>query len=274
MTIVAPIFFSARYSPGQYVKNQLAWGNISPWQAGETATHPVGTEVTSIDALDAIIDEFSDQTIYPKISNITVIGHGGGGQLAQRYAAIAKEPAPHVHIRYIHGDPSSCVYFTPDRPTLPGSVLPSKNTCKLYNTWRYGFDGFSGTSEGLLSREEFFRRYITRDVISLVGYQDISHRGDQSCMARMQGGRMRRERNLIWYRYINTLARTEENLDGFPGSFDNLPDWSHISNNSIQLRLIIIEDASHNAAQIFGHASVRSALFRDDDVELGWRPKV
>ncbi|KAF7537545.1 hypothetical protein G7Z17_g12827 [Cylindrodendrum hubeiense] len=109
LTVVAPQFFSTRYNSNQYTEDQLAWGDLNAWQAGEPATHPVGTRITSIDALDAIVEEFSNQSRYPKIRNITVVGHGGGGQLAQRYATVAQESAPHVHIRYIHAGPGSTI---------------------------------------------------------------------------------------------------------------------------------------------------------------------
>jgi pimeloyl-ACP methyl ester carboxylesterase len=74
----------------QYSANELAWGDTNAWQAGDIANHPTGTQLTSFDALDALVDEFSDLTKYPAMKNITVVGHGGGGQLNQRYAMVAK----------------------------------------------------------------------------------------------------------------------------------------------------------------------------------------
>lgn len=272
--VVAPIFFSKKYNSGQYDKDQLAWGDVNAWEAGATATHPEGTKLTSIDALDSLISDFSDAQKYPRVENITIVGHGGGGQLAQRYAMLGASPPPHVHVRYVHGDASSCAYFTTDRPTSDTEVLPTAKDCKLYNDWRYGFHKFPGTADGEMRPQEFFKRYVTRDVISIIGYRDVTKRnGDQFCMARIQGGSKRRDRNLTWYRYVNMLARTNETLDGFPGKFKNLPDWSHISGGKTNMKLGIVEDASHNAEKVFEGRIGQSALFNDEDIEEGWRPK-
>ena len=51
------------------------------------------------------------------MKNITMIGHGGGAQLINRYAATGKDPqSPKIYIRYVVGDPSSSPYFTEHRP--------------------------------------------------------------------------------------------------------------------------------------------------------------
>lgn len=68
----------------------LGWGDVNAWQAGDIATHPIGTKLTSFDALDALVDAFANSTVYPAMKNITVVGHGGGGQLNQRYSMVAK----------------------------------------------------------------------------------------------------------------------------------------------------------------------------------------
>ncbi|KAM0425480.1 hypothetical protein ACHAPT_009269 [Fusarium lateritium] len=207
------------------------------------------------------------------MKNVTIVGHGGGGQLVQRYAAVGKDAPAHISVRYIHGDASSCAYFTPDRPIM-GNKSPAAGTCEFLNTWRYGFDQFPGTADGRKSPKEYFKQYITRDVVSIVGYRDVKSNGDTSCMGEAQGGAKRRNRNLVWYRYINTLARTSENLEGFPARFDDLPDWSFISNGSVNLRLSVVEDAAHDVDKVLQSKNGLSALFSDGDVYPGWRPKV
>lgn len=271
--IIAPQLFSTVFNSGQYTARQLAWGDLNAWQAGSVATHPSGTNFSSMDALDALLGDVSDRSKYPNMKNVTIVGHGGGGQLVQRYAAVGKDPPAHISVRYIHGDASSCAYFTTDRPIMKDeSTAPS--ACEFYNTWRYGFDQFPGTIDGRKSPKEYFRQYITRDVISMVGYRDVKSNGDTSCMARAQGGNKRRDRNLVWYRYINTLARTSEDLHGFPGRFGNLPDWSSVSNGSVSLRLSVVEDADHDVAEVLQSKNGLSALFSDGEVYAGWRPKV
>jgi len=90
-----------------------------------------------MDALDAIIATFSDKNEYPSITNITLVGHGGGGQLIARYAAVGADAPEGVHLRYIIGDPSTNAYFTKDRPVENHSGDPS---CDFWNTWRYGYE--------------------------------------------------------------------------------------------------------------------------------------
>lgn len=265
---IAPQFFSTKYNSGQYTDKQLAWTDLNAWQAGSRANHPSGTRLTSIDALSAMVEAFSNRTIYPSMKNVTIVGHGGGGQLVQRFAAIGKDSPPNLHVRYIHGDASTCAYFSKDRPLEQGNT----SACKLYNTWRYGFDHFPGTAAGSLKPEQYFRQYISRDVVSLVGLSDVESNGDQSCMAKLQGGRKRRDRNLVWYKYVHSLARTGENMDGFPGLFDHLPDWSLPSERSIKLRLSAVKDVSHDIKDILASDCGQSALLSDDHVELGWRP--
>lgn len=274
--IVAPQFFSKKLNSGQYSDTQMAWDDVNAWQAGSAAIHPKDTSLTSFDALDALVEEFQDQDKYPSMTNITVVGHGGGAQLNVRYAMVARKPVhDHVHIRYIHGDPSTAAYFTKNRVQhVKGEDdddLPKREDCEYYNTWRYGFDEFSGTADGLKTPKEYFQQYISRDVVSIVGYDDTEASGDNLCAAIMQGGTKRRDRNLIWWQYVNGLARTNEDLTGFPGTFDPLPDWSDVSNNEIKLRLTVVENAAHDAEDVFKGEEGRSALFHKNVLQ-GWRP--
>jgi pimeloyl-ACP methyl ester carboxylesterase len=269
--VLAPQFFSTKFNSGQYKTNQLAWDDLNAWQPGGQANHPANTTLTSFDVLDGLVKLHSDKEKYPKLTNVTVVGHGGGGQLAQRYSALGNDPPDNVHVRYIHGDPSSCMYFTADRPILSDTGT-SKDSCDSYNIWRYGFDKFPGTGGKRMTPKEYFTQYVSRDVVSIVGLDDTGSSGDTSCMGRMQGGTNRRARNLIWFRYINTLARTDEDLDGFPGSFEDLPDWSDGIDGNSHLRLVVVEGVDHNATELFQGNLGREALFHDGDIDEGWRP--
>lgn len=274
VAIVAPILFSDKFTPGMSRDNQLTWRRPDDWISGATANRPVDTKLTSINALEALIDEFSNKRVYPRMTNITFVGQSAGGQLVQRFAAISKDPpSPGIHIRYIQNNPSSCAYFTTQRPKVQNETLPSVDLCKGYNVWRYGFDAFPGSSGELMGPREYFRRYTTRDVVATVGYLDTDpEKGGQKCQEIMQGGRERRDRNLVWYRYINELARSGEDLDRFPGQFEHLPDWSDVSNSSVTLRLAVAETAGHAFLEVFGTKTGRSALYADSHVLPGWRP--
>ncbi|THU81243.1 hypothetical protein K435DRAFT_767424 [Dendrothele bispora CBS 962.96] len=284
--IVAPQFFSEKYNKGQYSSNELAFADVNAWQAGDTATHPSGTNITSMDALDALIIAFSNKTEYPSLTNITLVGHGGGGQLTARYAAVGADAPEGVHLRYIVGDPSTNAYFTQDRPMRDDSGDPS---CEFWDTWRYGYKNFNGTrTGGNKSPFQYFSQYISRDIVLLVALNDTSpDNGDQYCPAQMQGGSARRDRNLAWWTYINTLARTKEPVQMLQQTFNNspafvgLPNWSNVTKKTedgegviVGPRLIVVEDASHDAAEVLGGMEGRAALFssKSEDMPVGWRP--
>ncbi|WFD42588.1 hypothetical protein MPSI1_001234 [Malassezia psittaci] len=271
--VVAPEMYSAVLNKGQYDNQTLAWGAGNAWISGSVAVHPEGTNLTSMDALDAFVDYFSNSEMFPNMRNITLVGHGGGGQLMNRYASTGKDStSKNIYVRYVVGDPSSSPYFTKHRP-VTDTAIASKTTCPGYNTWRYGFYQFPGTLDSNMEPENYFARYVNRDIVNIVGLEDVDvNNGDQSCMAVLQGGHQRRQRNLSWWKYVNLLARSGDNLAGFPGNFSDLPDWSHTHNGKIKTRLAVVENASHNAEKIFSSSIGRSALFNDDNVEIGWRP--
>ncbi|WFD42590.1 hypothetical protein MPSI1_001236 [Malassezia psittaci] len=270
--IAAPQMYSAKLNKGQYDNDTLAWEDVNTWQSGAIASHPPGTNLTSMDALDVVVDHFTRRATYPALTNITMVGHGGGAQLMNRYATTGKDPSdPAVYVRYVVGDPSSSPYFTPDRTEMDSSIANTSD-CEGYNTWRYGFDMFTGTSDANLTSKDYFSRYIRRDVVNLVGLNDTEPNGDQKCMALLQGGTKRRDRNLVWWRYINTLARTNESLTGFPGNFKNLPDWSDTYTERIGPRLAIIKGAEHDPSKVFKSKIGRSVLFDAKTIETGWRP--
>lgn len=274
--IVAPEFYSAKLNSGQYKKDELAWDDINAWQAGEAAIHPSGSTESSFDALDALFDEFSDKSTYPNLEELVFVGHGGGGQLINRYGIVAKDmSSDSLSVRFIAGDPSSSAYFTDDRPTT-NPDMASKSTCPLYNTWRYGFVNFTGTLDGLKTPQQYFSQNVVRDVRYIIGQDDTDASGDQYCMAVLQGGVARRDRNLAWWKYINMLARTDEDVSGLPGNLtrDALPDWSHLSGGKLAHTLTVVEGATHDANKVFGSQLGRTVLFEKNqkDVQRGWRP--
>ncbi|SNX86775.1 uncharacterized protein MEPE_05484 [Melanopsichium pennsylvanicum] len=274
--ITAPQFYSTRFNSGQYTANQIAFADTNVWQAGEAATHPTASNVTSFDALDALLAEFSDTQKYPNMNLITFVGHGGGAQLISRYAVVGAglNSSSKIQLRYVVGDPSSNPYFTLDRP-LQDKTVADKATCPLYNRWRYGFDRFNGTkAAGLRTPQQYFSTFATRDIRWVVGYQDTQADGDNTCMAKLQGGAARRDRNLAWWRYINTLAATNQDLTGFPGALPNLSSWSNLTQGKLSHRLTVIQNADHNAQEVYSSMEGTSALFDDSqNVQLGWRPQ-
>ncbi|KAM4063913.1 putative transmembrane protein [Hirsutella rhossiliensis] len=276
--VLAPLFFSAVQTPGQYRRRELAWcgKELEGWQGGAQAAHPPGTRLTAFDALDGLLAHLADRRIYPHLTNVTLTGHSAGAQLVQRYAAVGRDPPPHLYVRYIHASESKYAYFTADRPRLAGHALPSKAACQRYDAWPYGFERLPHTRGGIdkQSAQHYFRQYATRDVVSIVGYRDVKNHGDQTCMARIQGGHARRSRSLVWYRYVNSLARTGEDLTGFPGRFVDLPDWSYLTNGTVSLRIVVIKSIGHSSRFLLRSKAARPALFGNGTfASPSWRPE-
>ncbi|KAH8824670.1 hypothetical protein DL96DRAFT_1614707 [Flagelloscypha sp. PMI_526] len=231
--LIAPQFFSTRYNSG-------AFNDTNGWQAGDRATHPEDTTLTSIDALDSIIAELRIEHTLPWVAMFPM----------------------DYHVRYIVGDASTHAYFTEQRPVTV--VRPSN---------------FGGTAHdgGRKDTKEYFARYMSRDVVLIVAQDDTDNGGDQFCPAQMQGGIRRRDRNLAWWTYIQTLARSSEPVQLFNvgGNLTGIPDWSDVMpsrESGIGPRLLVLKDVTHNSTEVFGSEDGRRTLFQGFGMPLGWRP--
>ena len=165
------------------------------WMGGDDATNQ---PVSSFDAIDAILAQLSDRTRFPNLKNVVLAGHSGGGQVMQRYAVVGRggEKLIHVgvHVRYIIANPSSYVYFSPERPVLEakGSFMfeiPKKSCFGKYDKWKYGVNEpvpYVGDNDF----KEMEQRFVRRDVIYLLGTNDTdpNHPAlDKSCAAEDEG---------------------------------------------------------------------------------------
>lgn len=170
----------------------LAWDQ-QDWPAGSPSL--TAAQASSYDAIDAILLKLADRALFPNLSQIVVAGHSGGGQIVQRYAVVAKGDSAlsglGIKVRYVVANPSSYVYFVPDRPNSDGVLAPFEGagTCPRYHEWRYGLTGalppYIDQPAGVLEE-----RYLSRDVIHLLGTEDTdpNHRVlDNSCSGKAGG---------------------------------------------------------------------------------------
>jgi len=170
----------------------LRWGRDS-WMAGDPAHGPA--PVSSFEAIDAILARLADRTLFPNLKTVVVAGHSGGGQVVERYAVVGKGEAAltakGILVRYVVANPSSYVYFSPDRPLPTGGTGPFAGAaaCPAFNDWKYGFGALppyvaGATVAGLESR------FATRDVIYLLGTADTNPNHpalDKSCEGEAEG---------------------------------------------------------------------------------------
>lgn len=173
--VVAPHFATQRdVTPGGHAFDPLGWPGGSPSQAG----------ISSYALLDALVERFGNR-------HVTLVGFSGGGQFTNRYAAVS----PTTLQRYVVINPSSYLWFTPERPT-------PEDDCATANLWRYGLGGRVGYA-GAGDDDTIRARYASRSVHYLIGTADDDPNSpslDRSCGAMAQGAN-REERALAYHQH-------------------------------------------------------------------------
>jgi poly(3-hydroxybutyrate) depolymerase len=230
--LIAPVF---RSNDGEGCQDSLGSDELewpcNEWKYGAKSLNDV---VDSYTALDRLIRRLADRKLYPKLERIVVAGHSAGGQFVQRYSAGTQISVPGVEIRFVIANPSSYMYFIPERPF-------SAAGCEDTNRYRYGLDGRTGYM-GVLSAEDLARHARERDIRYLAGGEDIAADDtlDVSCAARAQGSN-RRER---------------------ASQFVRLHGWPE--------RLNVIPGCAHQSGCIFSSEAGREALFGPLPPRSGW----
>jgi pimeloyl-ACP methyl ester carboxylesterase len=167
------------------------------WMGGETAVAPA--PVSSFEVIDAILSRLADRALFPKLAQVVLAGHSGGGQVVQRYAVVgtgeAKLAGAGVKIRYVVANPSSYLYFSAERPA-------STAGCAGFDHWKYGWQDAPDYARRQ-TPAAYEQAYIRRDVFYLLGMEDTDPRHpalDKSCAARAQGAhRLARGRAYVKY---------------------------------------------------------------------------
>lgn len=183
----------------------LAWTQEG-WKGGDPALSPA--PLSSFSAMDALLEHFSDRTLYPALTEVVVSGHSAGAQIVQRYAVAGQAETRLVNagikVRYVVANPSTYLYFDQRRPSANGSFEPAATTyCPRVNSWKYGMEKLPAyvAQQDLGSIEA---RYAARKVIYLLGMADTNpytHFIDRSCPAMAQGP-YRLARGLSYFKYL------------------------------------------------------------------------
>jgi pimeloyl-ACP methyl ester carboxylesterase len=177
--------------------------------AGDNA---LNAPLSSFDGIDAILALLADHTRFPNLKTVVVAGHSGGGQVVQRYAVVGRGGdalmGSGVHVRYVIANPSSYVYFSPERPVLDPHgeftfALPKKTCFGKYDDWKYGVHN-PPPYLGDASFSSLEQRYLRRDVIYLLGTDDTdpNHPAlDKTCSGEDEGP-YRFFRGKAYFRYL------------------------------------------------------------------------
>lgn len=204
---------------------QLYW-SFYGWSQGDLSAND-DVRISSY----AVADELLDRVRHlPTV----VAGFSGGGQFVARYAA----GTTHEPLRFLVTNPSSYLYWTPDRPGIPREQL---SACPVYNDYRYGVHRLNDymASAGELNLR---RRFSERRIIYLLGTADNDPRSssmDRSCGAQAEGAH-RFERGQRYWAYL-------------PSVFGPSIHTRH--------RLIVVPGVSHNVHAMFQHPDARMALY-------------
>ncbi len=181
----------------------LRW-SVQSWLDGYPAAGPAPLSAFSV--LDAILLRLSDRGRFPALREIVVAGHSAGGQLVQRYAIVGRASdavaSPALAVRFVVANPSSYLYFTPERPAGIGFAPFDAAACPGFNHWKYGVEAPPPYVAGNVVDLE--ARYVTRDVTYMLGLLDVDPNHavlDKSCAGEAEGP-YRLARGLAYLRYL------------------------------------------------------------------------
>lgn len=242
--LIAPNFFAGADAKKHPLEGMPLWEGDRGWNSGwDAANWP--QPLSSFQPIDELLAAFLERARFPQLERIVIGGHSGGGQIVHRYAVLnnidEKVRAAGKSLRYIVANPSSYLYFTPERAAGGGFVPYDATQCPGYDDYRYGMQQMMRYASGT-NGAELFRRYAARDVTYLLGTadNDPNHRSlDKSCAARAAGShRLERGRNYIRYE-------------------------RHLAGSSVQLnrRAFEVIDVDHNQARMFGSKCGALLLF-------------
>lgn len=166
---------------------ELHW-TFYGWSQGDESLND-GAAVSSYAVVDEIIRRVG-------VEDRVVAGFSGGGQFVNRYAAGSRIDAT----RFIIANPSSYLYFTPERP---GADPKQLKACPGYDNYRYGVRALN-TYMGQSTPTQLTERYGRRRITYLLGDADsdpASASMDKHCGAQAEG-RHRFERGSRYWAYL------------------------------------------------------------------------
>jgi hypothetical protein len=190
----------------------LFWGGETGegWKKGDdsvsTEGHPRQAAASSFEVVDRIIEQIALKGSFPNLKAVIVIGHSAGGQYVNRYAAgtrIGKSLPEGIHLRFIVANPSTYMYLTDERrlPEIANEFAVPEDADPDYNDYKYGLDNLNPYMAAV-GAETIRARYSKKDVVYLLGGEDIQQEYlEQSANAMLQG-QHRLERGQVYYRYL------------------------------------------------------------------------
>jgi hypothetical protein len=174
---------------------RAGWMDGLPSVSAPGRPAPVG----AYQVLDDLLRELTAPGRLPALHAIVLAGHGGGGQMVQRYAVLnpldESLRAAGLALTYVVANADSYLYLSPERPTPNGRGYAryERGICPTYDQYRYGLDNLPAALdayEGKLDRARLAARYAQRHVVYLLGGADNNPEDpglDKGCGAEAQG---------------------------------------------------------------------------------------
>ncbi|KAF5345462.1 hypothetical protein D9758_013662 [Tetrapyrgos nigripes] len=239
-SIMSPCFLSQNdITAGAGNANQLNWKG-GDWFSGDFANGPTnGDNISSFDVLDALVNYYTNASMYPNIQAVVLAGHSAAGQIFQRYAAMRIPTINDDRVNYIVANPGSYLWLVTDRPHQNASCA----SVNVYDKYKYGLTGgIVGYSTGdfkNLGRDGVVSRYRGRNVHYALGTADNGP-GDTGCEASTQGA--------------THLERGDNFISMLNNSNGGMP-----SSHTVDM----IEGVSHQQDQMFNSSQLRERLFKE-----------
>ena len=204
-------------------KNFARWP-LGGWNSGGDSLQLGRNQgISSFTVMDLLLMYLADKTAFPALTQVTIAGHGEGGDFVQRYAAAGQATGllnqQNILVRFLVGDASSYVYFTTSRSQNGKQVTDVANTasgCADYNSWPYGLEAPNNYVKHV-GANAIKLGYVMRPVIYIVGASPAhaDPAPDNSCAATMQGSN-RPGRAAAYQTYLaTTFGETAQKLHSF-----------------------------------------------------------
>lgn len=180
------------------------------WKIGDDSVssekNPRTASASSFDVVDRMIEQIALQGSFPNLKVMIVIGHSAGGQYVNRYAAgtqIGDSLPENIHLRFIVANPSTFVYFNQERwlPETTNEFAVPESADPDYSDYKYGLDKLNAymAAAGV---ETIRARYPQKDVVYLLGGEDIKEAHLEQTPNAMLQGQHRLERGQVYYHYL------------------------------------------------------------------------
>ncbi len=197
-TLVLAPHFKIESDPRQ--NDELYWKDS--WKFGDRSEQ---FPISSYEIIDRMIEYLWLSGQFPNLKKVVLVGHSAGGQMVARYAAGSPITDRYsIDMSYVIANPSSYLYFVPERMNHKKEFVVPDNSCANYNSYPYGITA-PNNYIGHVPEKELGIRFAFRPVTILLGETDTqSEYLDTSCAANLQGAH-RLERGMNYYQFIKAF---------------------------------------------------------------------